>query len=323
MRRLRYVLLVGLAAVVVAVIVVVAVLGRGGETVTSSRPSAQVLSASATLSPQSLLFGEPVHVRVEAVVDRRELDPKRMRLNAHWVPFEPVTRPVRTETDVGPYARLLWTVDIHCVTTACVPKPGMFVRQTLPVGTISYDGRAENGRSVAPVRMTWPEVTTVSRLDPADLQPAVIIHRSGTHQQQASFLPWRLNSAPLGDPTYRFAPNALFWAAAAVALLLVAAAGLILSPYLPSVHRLWRRPQPPSQLERALATLEAARGAGADERKALALLAAELGRSGSGSLAWTATELAWSRTEPAAERTAALAEEVRRELAERTNGHHG
>ena len=77
-----------------------------------------------------------------------------------------------------------------------------------------------------------------------------------------------------------------------------------------------------SGLERAVEAVERARGGAAeDERKALELLAAELRKTGSGSLAWTASELAWSSSEPTSDRTVALTDSVRRELAGRTNGH--
>ena len=82
------------------------------------------------------------------------------------------------------------------------------------------------------------------------------------------------------------------------------------------------QPEPTLPWGRSLPVESAREGEPADTRKALALLAAELGRSGSGTLAWTASELAWSRSEPPSERTAELARQVRSELAGRVNGHH-
>jgi hypothetical protein len=75
-----------------------------------------------------------------------------------------------------------------------------------------------------------------------------------------------------------------------------------------------------SELERALAAVERARGRTNDERKALELLAVALRRSGEEGLAWDATELAWSESVPAPERTTALTDDIRRELTGRTNG---
>src|SRR5204862_113063 len=102
---------------------------------------------------------------------------------------------------------------------------------------------------------------------------------------------------------------------------LLLAAGFLLRPYLPGIRLVPRR-RALSRLERAVEAVERARGGVTEEeRKALELLAAELRKSGSGGLAWTATELAWSPLQPPAEKTVALTESVRRELAGRTNGH--
>src|SRR5438046_4420367 len=118
------------------------------------------------------------------------------------------------------------------------------------------------------------------------------------------------------------APSTVFWASLAFALLLVAAAGVLLRPYLPGLAWFRRHAMARSGLERAVEAVERARGGAAeDERKALELLAAELRKTGSGSLAWTASELAWSSSEPTSDRTVALTDSVRRELAGRTNGH--
>ena len=133
--------------------------------------------------------------------------------------------------------------------------------------------------------------------------------------------------------TRRLLLSALVVVAAIVVLVLVTlradslrgfhppAAGFLLRPYLPGIRLVPRR-RALSRLERAVEAVERARGGEtAEERKALELLAAELRKSGSGGLAWTATELAWSPLQPPAEKTGALTESVRRELAGRTNGH--
>ena len=75
-------------------------------------------------------------------------------------------------------------------------------------------------------------------------------------------------------------------------------------------------------LERALLVLESARvrGAAADRRKALELLAAELETGGDPPLALEARELAWSKATPAGEATKALATRVRRLIKARKNG---
>ena len=322
MNRLRYVLLGVLAAGVVAVVVVMVLGSRGHSSTAASLERGQVLGAEAKLAPQSLLFGAPVHVRIDAVIDRRELDPSRVHLEAKWTPYQPVTPLVRTTTNVGPYTRLHWAVDLHCVIVDCVPQAGSIARLTFQPTTVRYSGLARNGSSVDPVTVTWPEVNAVSRLDPIDLERQAIVNRIGPKGQIRALLPpWRVTTSTLAPVTYAISPGTVFWTCVAVALLLVVAAAFLLRPLLPGFDWVPRR-RALSRLEQAVAAVEHARGGdSAEERKALELLAAELRKSGSGGLAWTATELAWSPSDPPAEKTGALTESVRRELAGRTNGH--
>jgi hypothetical protein len=265
-----------------------------------------------------------VHVTIDAVVDRRQLDPSRVHLDANWTPYEPVAPLIRTTTDVGPYARLHWAVDLHCEIVDCVPQAGSIARQTFQPTTVRYVGHERNGSVPDPVTITWPQISAVSRLDPIDIERRAVISRIGPAGQIRAILPpWRVSTSNLAPVTYSVAPGTLFWSALAVALVLVLAAAFLLRPLLPGFDWVPRRRQL-SRLERAVVAVERARGGeSAEERKALELLAAELRKTGSGGLAWTATELAWSPTDPSAEKTGALTESVRRELAGRTNGHRG
>jgi len=323
-RRLRYVLLGALAAAVVAVVVVAGFGSRGHSSTAASLPRGQVLAAAANIEPQSLLFGAPVHVTIDAVVDRRQLDPSRVHLDANWTPYQPVAPLIRATTDVGPYTRLHWALDLHCTIVDCVPQAGSIARQTFQPTTVRYSGHAKNGSVPDPVAITWPQISAVSRLDPIDIERRAVIGRIGPAGQIRAILPpWRVSTSNLAPVTYSIAPGTLFWSALAVALVLVLAAAFLLRPLLPGFDWVPRRRQL-TRLERAVVAVERARGgAAAEERKALELLAAELRKTGSGGLAWTATELAWSPTDPPAEKTGALTESVRSELAGRTNGHRG
>jgi hypothetical protein len=256
-------------------------------------------------------------------VDRRQLDPARVRLEANWTPYRPIAPTLHTRTDVGPYTRLRWTLDVHCVIVDCVPQAGSIARQTFEPSTLRYAGTAKNGSVPDPVTITWPQISAVSRLDPIDIERRAIVNRVGPAGQVRAILPpWRVNSVNLDRVSYAVSPGTVFWGALALALALVVAAGFLLRPYLPGTDWLPRRRRPSTALERALEAVDRARGGEtADERKALELLAAELRRTGSGRLAWAATELAWSPSQPPPEKTGALTEDVRREFAERTNGH--
>jgi len=322
--RLRYALLAALLAGAIAVVVVAVFGSHGHSSTTASLPRGQVLAAAANIEPQSLLFGAPVHIRIDAVVDRRQLDPARIHVDANWNPYQPVAPIVRTTTNVGPYTRLRWTVDVHCVIVDCVPQAGSIARQTFEPTTLRYSGLAKNGSVPDPVTVTWPQISAVSRLDPIDIERRAIVNRTGPSGQVRAILPpWRVSTANLAPVTYSIAPGTVFWVALALAFVLVAGAALLLRPFLPGFEWLASRRRSLSRLERAVVAVELARGGEtAEERKALELLAAELRKTGSGGLAWAATELAWSPSDPPEERTGALTESVRRELAERTNGHH-
>lgn len=314
----------GLAALAV---IAAAVLSRHESPSTArSLSRGQLLAASASVTPQSHLFGAPIRVRVDAVVDHRRLDPGRVRLLATWSPYEPAGPSSRTRADVGPYTRIHWELQLHCVVTDCAPRPGSLIRSQFEAASIHYAATPKDSEAPSDVVIAWPAVTAVSRLDPVDLERRAVVRRTGARGQLAAGRPpWRTSSASLAAVTYRLSPGLVFWTALAGALLLVAASGLLLRPFLPTSEWLRRRLGPgPTALERALAAVEQARqGDLVEQRKALELLAVELRRTGQGELAWTATELAWSQPIPEPELTGALTVNVRQAIEERSNGHHG
>lgn len=320
MSRLRYVL-------AAAVLVAMAALAAVAFAVEDARPSSggalpkgTLLAASADLFPQSFLFGQALHVEIDAVVDRRKLDPNRVRLDLNWSPYTPIQPMTRSRTDVGDYTRLRWRVDLHCITLPCAPRTGSSVRNVFQPTTVRYAGHVA-GASPS-VTVTWPNVIAWSRQDPIDPERKAVVRKTGTlvGRQIAAFTPpWHVNTN-LAAVSYRISPTTLFWASFALAFALVLAAALLLQPYLPGAAWL-RRPRQLSKLERALLAVERARGRPVEERKALELLAVELRSSGRGRLAWAATKLAWSPEEPEPHRTGELTETIRRELAGRANGH--
>jgi hypothetical protein len=317
--KLRYAVLGVLAAAAIAVLVV-AIAGRGDELADKPTLAAgQALAAEASVTPQSHLFGELIHVRIDTVVDRRRLDPDRLHVRTNWHPYQAVGAMRRTRHDVGSFSRVSWDADLQCVVVDCAPAAGSAVRRTLGRSTIVYSGAGAKG--FEPVKIAWPEVNLFSRLDPIDLERrASVVSRRGTNVQlRALRPPWRVTTAPLGATAYRISPTAAFWTALVLALLSVAVAARLLRPWLPQFAR-WRRAPARTRLEQALDAVDRARGMTIEERKALELLAVELRRTGRGELAWTATELAWSTPLPRTDETGALTAAVRRELEGRANG---
>jgi hypothetical protein len=320
--RFRWIALAVLAVALGGVVAVAVLSGDTEPSAPRSIADGRPLAATASISPQSHLFGERIHVRIDAVVDRRRLDPDRILLETGWSPYQPAVPPVRTRRDVGDFTRLHWGFELYCVVVDCTPQAGSLRPFVFEPATLRYRGKTVRGPQPARVTISWPSISLVSRLSPIDLERRAIIRRTGASEQLRATLevPWRRDSASLVPATYRIRPATIFWVGIAGALLLVAAAGVLLQPYLP---RLGRRRVGPTPLERAVTAVEQTRAGGdlAAERKALELLAAELRRSGEGSLAWAASELAWSEPVPEPELTGALTTDVREAIAARRNGH--
>jgi hypothetical protein len=307
------------------VVAVVTLTSQGQPSTAGSLPPGQALAASWSLFPSSALFGDTLHVRVDATVDRRRLDPERLRLETNFKPYEPVGTRRFTREDVSRYTHVVYTIDLRCVVSDCAPDAGSQQRLTLKSARLVYRGRVRGGERVPSLELDWPTVVAVSRLDPIDLaRRAQGIGRRGQRAINVFPLPpWRVDSR-LMAVSYTVRPGTAFWAAVAGALLLIGAATLILRPYLPAPAFLRHQRAQPEPLERAVAAVESARASGKEdrERKALELLGAELARSGEVRLADSARALAWSRPDPPEPaQTAALTVDVRRLIEERSNGH--
>jgi hypothetical protein len=326
-RRLPLIAAGLLLAAVAGVVLVVSLSSHGQPSTAGALPGKQPLSASWTMSPSSVLFGDTVHVRVEATIDRRRLDPERLRLDTNFKPYEPVRPRLVTRKDVSHYTHLVYRVDLRCVVSDCAPDAGALQRLTIQPAKLVYRGRVHGGGRPPSLRLDWPVVVVFSRLDVIDLERrARGITRTSGGARQINVLPlppWHVDSQ-LVPASYVVRPGTAFWIAVAAALMLIGAATVLLRPYLPAPSFLRRRRGEPEPLERALAAVESARASGAEERerKALELLGTELARSGEIKLAESARSLAWSRPgAPEPSLTAALTVDVRRLIEERSNGH--
>jgi hypothetical protein len=321
MSRLRYVVL-GVLVLAAAGIVAALVLGTTDKPKTArSLDRGQLLAASASLAPPSHLFAEPIHVRIDAVVDHTRIDPNRVYLQANWAPYDVIGSLARARKDVGSVTRLSWNGDIHCVAIECTPAAGSAVLKELEPTFIKYRPRPGDRAVPSAVKITWPHLNGFSRLDPNQLQRTALVSKVDRVNRLSVVLPpWRLDSLPIGSDSYRITPTKLFWLSLFVAAALLLAAFVLVRSWLPDL-RFGRRAAPLSSLERALITVEQARPEPDERRKALELLAEELRSSGRGGLAGEAKELAWAQQDPEGDRTSALTAQVRRDLERRTNGH--
>lgn len=274
------------------------------------------VAGTASITPRVHLFGDSVIATVDLLVDRERVDPDGIRLRPRFTPYERVGQFAVARRDLARLTQLRYRVVLRCLTAPCVPERA---KQSFSLPPLGVHYRAPGGTAeprVATIR--WPRIEAASRVNESALVP-----NAPTIQ-----LDWRADLSSLPQVSYRAQPRVL---AAALAgggvLLLVAAGGL-------AFLALRRRPTAPAAvdpyaglppLERALALLESARARGdaAEQRKALDLLAAELGRRGGADLAGTARELAWSRSIPGPDVTETLSGTVRGWLEQRRNGHGG
>jgi hypothetical protein len=281
----RAAILVALLVVVAAVVGIVLTLGDRGVARSALPTGPDGIAARTLLTPRSVLFGDPVRARVDVVVDREKIDPEGVELDTQFSPFI-VQRERREREDFERWTRLVYTFDLDCLETACVPdtfeKPIQFPQVIV---------RAEGAEQA---EVEWPLFLISAR-----------VRETGAAAANAQ--EWR--AAPVvAAPTYRLNPTLMLVLLVAAALVLLAVAAPALAVGLRGMSLKRRRRL--TALERALAVLEHAHAA-EEQRLALDRLADELRATGAGDLAVSARRLAWAEDAPGAQRTAELSADVR------------
>jgi hypothetical protein len=294
---------VGAAA---AVVTLVAVATRPGAP-TPALPRRGIV-ASVTVAPRAVLFGDTLRASVHVLLDRRRFDPSSVHVRGGFGPYE-ADAAGKTRRDQGHATRLTYVFRLTCLVQSCLPADpvggGRSEVAFTPAHLVFRDRRGREGSAL----LRPPPVEVTSRLAPEE---AAIV---GTP------LPPPLRVDDSSPPvTYAIAPSLLSALLLAAAALLLALAVWLVLRELPRLRA--QRVRVPSPLERALAFVQRALDDGAvpEQRKALELLAAELGRTGEERLAGSARVLAWARPSPLSAGADALAADVRRTLAEETNG---
>jgi hypothetical protein len=292
-----------------ALVLLAAGCGGGGEE-GSAVPKFRGIGITRSFDPKAAFWGQPVTARVNIVVDKRKLDPDRIRLEPKLFPWRRYTPLGVTRTDSGNFARLEYAVGLRCLYYSCLPTridyPGIIPYRDqrvtrLQAWHVFYDDpKTKKPRHLA--RVFWPTIERVSNLDLTDVQV--------TFQQT----PGRFNLNLLPDVSYRM-PVPL----TAALLLLLAAALLVFPVWLLVGWLRSRRPPPPPPepplppLERALLLVEWARGRvdGVERREALEELAFRLDEAEKPDLARSARRLAWSSPSPSPAEADELVKEVR------------
>jgi hypothetical protein len=300
---MRALLVVGAALLLIA--------GCGGNEEAADLPLGKKVAATTALDPTVHVFAEPVTASVEVVVDREQVDPDRVRVEAEFLPYDVKAEQASSE-ERGRFTVIRRQYLLRCLRVACIPEilpsaageaeTGRGERRAmrLPAARVLYDD--PDGKTRVLQQASWPEVVSVSRLKQSDVP-------------QFDDFVFKTSVTPLPEPDYRVSPTLL-----GAALLMGAVALLALPAAL--VVRWYRRRRPVTvlveeseltPLERALRLVEWAGGHddGTERREALEILAVELDSMEHRELARSARELAWSPVSPPAARAADLVADVR------------
>jgi hypothetical protein len=259
-------------------------------TAAAAPPEEPPVRVVAAVPPPAHLFGDVVVAELSLSVDPRRADPGSVRVEPGLAPLRAAGQTGLERGSDGGAALLRYSFPVQCTVLACLPRAAVR-KLALRSGSVHYRLRDAAGERSLPVR--WQATTIASRLTVEDIvepQPH-----------------GRIDEA--GPSSFRIDPHALGLALAAAAALLALATGVALARRLElRPHTL--PPAPATDLELALAAVEAATELPEDERRvALERLARTLG---GGRQAREARRLAWVREPPPADAMRRLVEDVRR-----------
>jgi hypothetical protein len=306
-RHARTIAVVLAALIVAGGVVAGVVLTTAPGAPTPALPATGIL-VRGSIAPRDTLFGDTVYARIDVLYDPRRIARASLAVEHGVSPYQIQGGPEIKRGRVGSARRVTYILRTTCFDHACLPpNPLSDGREEFPLPGISINYRRVHGGEDT-IAVPLPTVEVASRLKP---------HEAAT-LNAPPHPPVRAGSIPL-PVRYGVSPTLLVALLLAGSAVLFAAAGLLTVRFGP---RFRRRARPLTPLERALQLVERSRTAGVvrEQRKALELLAYELGRSGEDDLALSARVLAWSEPGPHADATTALAGQVRETMNGRANG---
>ena len=260
----------------------------------------ELLATSSRLDPQTPLFGQPVHARVEAVYDTERVQRGSLRIEPDFGAYR-IAKRRETRTAFGRVDRVRFEWELECLTARCLPRKEGIVQ--FPRTQLAYATR--DGASANPASIEWPQLKVAARVGPEDLKALSL-------QADARDLP---------AAGYRVRPRTLAVVGYTLAALL-ALAGLLLLARALDVRAHFRdalagRRSRLSALRRALALVHGhvARGEHDRSRPALESLAGELRNLRERELALDASRLAWRRADPAHPTVDPLSDDVEQVIA--------
>jgi hypothetical protein len=291
-------------------------------------PGGRGLVATASLSPSTHLFADPVVARFDIVLDPEQFDPDRLEARLRFAPYEPVDGVEKTRREVGRLVHLRYEATLRCLHIGCIAprfqsvlgaqEEGRAERHAirLPPANILYE--ENDGSRQVLLSKRFPVIEVVSRLNTARVED---LHPDARPGSEGAFVA----SLEPPDRTYRARPALLAGLALGAAFLLALFPAVLLGRAVVARWREAHRRGPLSPLERALALVDwsARRDDAEDRRKALEALAVVLEQRGVEPLADATRELAWAESSPAGEQAGAVGAEARRTLGGDGNGQPG
>jgi hypothetical protein len=267
------------------------------------------IRARATLSPREVYFGDSVRARVEVEVDRERVDPDSVTLKNTFAPYRSVGPLRRSRKDAGRLSLVSFETTLRCLELNCLPERARAALSPQPASVVFSDAGGE-----AVLRVDWPSLEVSPRITPS----------TESAFDSETLASWRAEYVDPPPVSYRLSPA---WLEALLGvmgvLLIVVGAGFLLRDLLgtPKIVVQWRTARLPP-LEHALRVLESPSLAEdiPARRRALDVLAVELGRTGEPAMAVEARSLAWTDAAPLRRDTRRLVTEVRTMLRVRENG---
>ena len=286
------------AAAVAAAAVALAGIGADWWSSVQAPSPVEAAVATATLTPRSAAFGDPVLAQLDVVVDTRRVAAASVTVAATFAPWVAHALPV-TPRQAGAATLLRYRWRLECLTDTCLAT-GASRTFAFPAPKVTADDTA--------LTPAWPALE--------------VLRRTTAAEEQRDVPPWRLDTS-LPDPTWGARATMLAWLLGAGTALLLLAAGTLLALALrPGARQRTRL----AGIERGVALVREAlaRNDDAARRRALESLASELRQAGAAlpgsardgtardadELAGAADRLAWSATPPAAAEIAALLAEL-------------
>lgn len=299
--RRRLLLAGGIAALAVAVTVALSLRGGGASMAVPRAP----VEGGTQLSSSATLFADPLRASVQVIADRKRVDPEQIGFTTHFEPFVGVGPPTVTREDTKRLTRLVYSVNLICLTNICLSKDKpATVRVQFPPVEVFYTPKS-GGRKT--LRLPWVATTIGPRTTEEDLNGADAFTQPS----------WQASTDPLAV-SYGASPRTIRTILFVASGLLAAVALLALVRFVTTGKLRLRRLSP---LERAVVLVERAPPDAPEKRKALELLSHELARSGEPELALLAKKLAWAEPTPLPTLTQPLTLDVRRVIEQRSNGH--